>query len=408
MVHELCHALDWAITSRPNIDLNVAPKVDLENSIPEEGTGATKETTPENHNSKGDMSEAKDPHAETEEKEKKERKLDPPDAFYSDHRIAELGNAFEQVVFGGNIDPLGGYIAAPYGLKIIQFPGSRRTTIPKPGKAPSYERERGSPIKFGCTSWPVYPVNMMYVNKLFTKDFWEREVVERQLDAFVPDKDPELVCWQYKNQFDPTETQKILSLGTDGIARETDIDYKTILSAGGAQEDSDSDSDSDSDADVPDAAPEGSIPAGTEVEAEDEENDEEGDNDVESATTAKPTGYCLLPPFTPLRTRPSPPYAAEPPRSTWHVPDGSVGPPYPTEGSPEAVVPDYSPLSTRNSPTAIGLSANLTAGGGLSPFKAANAIPLFTTPSTPSPPRYIKDRKRKTPPESGTPRPPKC
>lgn len=150
MVHELCHALENAVTLRLD---------DSETYIPE--------------------------------------------PFYSDHRIAELGYAFERVLFGGVIEPLGYYQAAPYGLVITEWPGIAEVGSEiSPGVTNhSGSAERGSPIKYGCTKFAVYPIHMFYIAKFFTQEFWEREVPERQLEAFIPPRDEELVAWKTDNDF---------------------------------------------------------------------------------------------------------------------------------------------------------------------------------------------------------------
>lgn len=210
MVHELCHALEIALTPRPKAD----PKLTSEHSGSEPSESGS------------EQSESEEPGIPTVE------------PFYSNHRVAELGWAFESVVFGGIVDPLGCFVAAPYGLSIHEFPGLHEVKSKNskyPGIAANQSAERGSPIKFGRTKESVYPVHMFYVAKLFTQEFWEREVTERGLEAFVPPRDEALVGWLVENDFRDDESEEVFTIGTDGIARSTKIEPHTLHTSDGPE-----------------------------------------------------------------------------------------------------------------------------------------------------------------------------
>ncbi|KAF1347055.1 hypothetical protein BDV97DRAFT_423662 [Delphinella strobiligena] len=91
-----------------------------------------------------------------------------PEPFYRDDRLAELGWAFQQVVFGGGIAPLGWNPitpAAPYGMSALRWPGGiGEPTIGEP---------RASPARWNETYITEGILDVEWHRKFFTRKFWE-------------------------------------------------------------------------------------------------------------------------------------------------------------------------------------------------------------------------------------------
>jgi hypothetical protein len=96
----------------------------------------------------------------------------PPEPYYVDSRIAELGDQWQNILFGGSYDSILLTDACPYGSTTSQWPG--------PGGSPfKHTVLKLSKRKYGhVRNWRTwYAVSMEWVRGLFTDDFWEQ--VER-------------------------------------------------------------------------------------------------------------------------------------------------------------------------------------------------------------------------------------
>lgn len=90
--------------------------------------------------------------------------------FYRDDRMAELGWAFTQVVFGGGIYPLGRnprHTACPYGSGVARWPE---------GISYGSGRMRASAARYGETYARRSIVKMQWLQKFFTRRFWDVDV----------------------------------------------------------------------------------------------------------------------------------------------------------------------------------------------------------------------------------------
>ena len=87
--------------------------------------------------------------------------------FYQDTRVAELGWTWEKEFFSGMIHPNTTCKAAPYGSMIERWP--------RPFPCEPSERELMSYAKWQRGHWHVthYALEMSWVQRFFTKDFWE-------------------------------------------------------------------------------------------------------------------------------------------------------------------------------------------------------------------------------------------
>lgn len=94
--------------------------------------------------------------------------------FYCDQRISEMGWAFEQAVFDGKpgslcASVLGAMeICAPYGLRMVRFPGG---VVLEAGKHAVIV----SPLRAGAPGLDWAAISMADVSKFFTKNFWEKK-----------------------------------------------------------------------------------------------------------------------------------------------------------------------------------------------------------------------------------------
>lgn len=90
--------------------------------------------------------------------------------YFLDHRDNELGHAFIAELLGGIISPNGRYAATvPYGLHTSRWPGIRDST----------PTTLFSAAKWGMGWQTFYLCPMDYIQRIFTKQFWDKEV-ERQ------------------------------------------------------------------------------------------------------------------------------------------------------------------------------------------------------------------------------------
>lgn len=102
----------------------------------------------------------------------------PPEPFFRDDRISELGWAFQQYAFGGLLRPIGNFhpnsadATFPYGFFLEHFPGAIK-------KDDEYMRkfQRATPSQWGVTTRLRHGVHMNYVQKQFTKKFWNKTVL---------------------------------------------------------------------------------------------------------------------------------------------------------------------------------------------------------------------------------------
>lgn len=93
----------------------------------------------------------------------------PEEPFYRDQRLAELGFAFESVLFGGDIRPLTCDVAAPFGFVVDDWPG-----VAEPQRQPGRATELGYTQRGGPTKWKVrwnteYMVPMDFIKQFFTR-----------------------------------------------------------------------------------------------------------------------------------------------------------------------------------------------------------------------------------------------
>ncbi|CAD0109151.1 unnamed protein product [Aureobasidium uvarum] len=97
----------------------------------------------------------------------------PPEPYYVDTRVAELGLQWQRIVFGpdgSNLDPINQHVGCSYGLLTTRWPGPTGPTI-----HPKFTVLRMSKRKFGHVSrWrSYYAVSMDWVRSLFTDAFWD-------------------------------------------------------------------------------------------------------------------------------------------------------------------------------------------------------------------------------------------
>jgi hypothetical protein len=92
----------------------------------------------------------------------------PPEPYYVDSRIAELGNQWQSILFGGGFDSIHSLCASPYGATTTQWPGPG-------GSMFKHTVLRISKRKYGhVRNWRTYyAVSMDWVRSLFTDAFWE-------------------------------------------------------------------------------------------------------------------------------------------------------------------------------------------------------------------------------------------
>ncbi|GAB7356387.1 hypothetical protein MBLNU459_g7167t1 [Dothideomycetes sp. NU459] len=119
------------------------------------------------------------------------RDIQECEPFHRDDRLAELGLALEQTVFGGRAEALGPqppapHAAVPYGFGAATFPGIMAAA----GSA----QARAAPA-WSTTTTTTMPASdelrgvlMRDVHKFFTRRFWERDAVRLGLGAFRHDR----------------------------------------------------------------------------------------------------------------------------------------------------------------------------------------------------------------------------
>ncbi|KAF1351382.1 hypothetical protein BDV97DRAFT_369023 [Delphinella strobiligena] len=114
----------------------------------------------------------------------------PPEPFFRDDRISELGWAFQQYAFGGLLRPIGYFqpdsadAAFPYGFFLEHFPGAVK-------KEDEHMRkfQQATPFQLGVTTILRHGVHMSYVQKQFTKEFWNKTVLLSGSHLRVQDHD---------------------------------------------------------------------------------------------------------------------------------------------------------------------------------------------------------------------------
>lgn len=114
----------------------------------------------------------------------------PREPFYRDQRTAELGFALESVLFGGTFNAIGLLdgslsriaLAAPaYGLYIYRFPGWDDLNA-------SPAESRGTAAQYGRSRSYFYPIQMDYLHRFFTQEFWEQKVPQYGIKAYHPQR----------------------------------------------------------------------------------------------------------------------------------------------------------------------------------------------------------------------------
>lgn len=114
----------------------------------------------------------------------------PSEPFYRDQREAELGYALESVLFDGMCQPTGvsedsisnRWLTCPvYGLNVARFPGSY-------DGRPFDTENRGTAAQYGLKWSTSYPVAMDWVQRFFTREFWQKNVPQYELKAYHPQR----------------------------------------------------------------------------------------------------------------------------------------------------------------------------------------------------------------------------
>jgi hypothetical protein len=162
-----------------------------------------------------------------------------PEPFVRDHPHNELGYELENMIFSGWIEPSGkkAHLAAPYGLGIIRFPGQ---VIPEGAYL------RGSPQDWGVTWTTYYPVHMDFCKKMFTKKFWDEEVVRFGFLACRPEK-KKGVRRHHKNREIPDKLEKGMSPKSLALHRYKKDWRAKVLKAGIEADDTDTSDEEDED-----------------------------------------------------------------------------------------------------------------------------------------------------------------
>lgn len=101
-----------------------------------------------------------------------------------DQRVNELGYAFINKTFSGIFAGIAnGHPVFPYGLKTSKWPGLVKGNY-------KGATVLASPAKWGTTYSVIYPVEMSYVQSIFTKQFWQHDVeAHGMLQALKPPRD---------------------------------------------------------------------------------------------------------------------------------------------------------------------------------------------------------------------------
>ena len=94
--------------------------------------------------------------------------------YYRDQRRNELGHAFQGQFFAGFIAPTGPrHGACPFGLCHMRWPGGDHQLDVSQNWS---ERELGSARKWGMLWQSIYAIPMDYIQKIFSRKFWEQDV----------------------------------------------------------------------------------------------------------------------------------------------------------------------------------------------------------------------------------------
>lgn len=120
--------------------------------------------------------------------------------FYEDHRISELGMAFEAAIWGdcwyiqgqnARLDADGNYMASitcPYGVSMAEWPAGLPDSMLGTGYAIATAAFRGA------KSTQFFPMLTAELWTHLTQDFWSRTVPSRGLHAFRWTRDIGVVC----------------------------------------------------------------------------------------------------------------------------------------------------------------------------------------------------------------------
>lgn len=116
--------------------------------------------------------------------------------FYRNHRVAELGYALEQVLFGGwygmiamNKSPFQFNLTAPlYGLITATFPGD--------GDPWNYFPEEmiAKGAQYGHSTTFRYPIPMDFIHRFFTRRFWDKVAPQYGLKAYHTNRHVGVKC----------------------------------------------------------------------------------------------------------------------------------------------------------------------------------------------------------------------
>jgi hypothetical protein len=200
---------------------------------------------------------------------KKGNKVEP---YLRDSPYNELGYELEKLIFSGMINATGEphHISAPYGLYIERYPGQWTTS-----KYP-----RGSPEDWGVNWCTDYPVHMDFVEKMFTKDFWNEQVARFGFASCRPERKKGVRSYEgYPVKADPLEA----GLSPKSLALhqlKKDRRAKVIRAAIEAD---DTDTSDKEDEDADDFVIRGSHKIAVEAARRAAETDEDGDVDMDVA-----------------------------------------------------------------------------------------------------------------------------
>ncbi|KAG9633488.1 hypothetical protein KCU64_g15789, partial [Aureobasidium melanogenum] len=106
--------------------------------------------------------------------------------YLRDRPTNELGYEVEKMIFSGSIRASGrrDHVSAPYGLRIERYPGPNHADLDN-----NLELfPRGQPRDWNQVWCTEYPVHMGLCKRMFTKNFWDGEVVRYGLAACRPER----------------------------------------------------------------------------------------------------------------------------------------------------------------------------------------------------------------------------
>jgi hypothetical protein len=196
-----------------------------------------------------------------------QRKGNRPEPFLRDGPYNELGFELENMIFSGIINATGSeaHNSAPYGLFIERYPGQWTSSA----------YSRGDPQDWGVNWATDYPVHMDFVQKMFTKEFWDEQVARYGFVSCRPERKKGVRdCRSYDVEADPLEeglspkSLALLQLKKDRRAKK----IRAVVEA----DDTDTSDEEDEDAD-------GFVIRGSHTIALEAETDEDGDVDMDGA-----------------------------------------------------------------------------------------------------------------------------